>query len=293
MTLVSMTGFGRAEGSEGSTAWAWELRSVNGRGLDLRLRLPGSFEALEPGLREEAGRRLRRGNVTATLTVKREEKATVSLDRDLLNQLLRLANELSGRIQGAPPPRAEALLALPGVLRMVPAEETLGERLMAAVRTGFEVALAGLVESRREEGARLTTLISSQLDAISAFHVRASIQAAEQPERQRARMMETLSTLLRDQPALTGDRVAQEVALLAARSDVREELDRLQAHVEAARGMLDEGAGVGRRLDFLIQEFVRETNTLCSKSATSELTATGLQLKAVIEQMREQAQNVE
>jgi uncharacterized protein (TIGR00255 family) len=292
--LASMTGFSRTEGSEAGLSWAWELRSVNGRGLDLKMRLPAGFDGLEAALRDLAGKTLRRGNVGATLTVKREERQRLVADPAVLDDLLSLAATIAARIPGAPPPRAELLLALPGVMRPpTAAEEGVGEAALEAVRTGFTAALAGLASARQEEGARLAGLLGAQLDAIAALRRQAETEAADQPALQRDRMMESLAALLRDQPGLPQERIAQEVALLAIRADVREELDRLSAHIDAARDLLREGAGVGRRFDFLVQEFVRETNTLCSKSASVPLTATGLKLKAVIEQMREQIQNVE
>ena len=287
-----MTGFGRAEGSAAGIAWAWEMRSVNGRGLELRLRLPTGLDALEPGLRDTAAVGLKRGNVNGTLTIRREDRPKIAVDPDLLNELLRLAADVADKIPGSPPPRAEALLALPGVLRASAPEEAWSAELLAQVKTGFGTALAGLVSARRDEGTRLHRLLSAQLDEVTALREAAVGQAAEQPERQRARLMDSLQGLLRDQPGLPAERIAQEVALLATRSDVREELDRLEAHIEAARELLAEAAAIGRRFDFLVQEFVRETNTLCSKSASVPLTTTGLRLKAVIEQMREQVQNV-
>jgi len=289
-----MTGFARTEGVEGGLTWAWELRSVNGRGLDLKLRLPPGFDAMEPGMREEAGRALRRGNVTANLTAKRDDRARLAADPTVLDDLLRLALDLAARIPGAPVPRAEALLALPGVLRpAAAADDGVTAAQLAAVRSGYSAALRALATSRQAEGARLAALLGAQLDEVAALYTVASAEAADQPALQRARMMENLAVLLRDQHGLPEDRIAQEVALLASRSDVREELDRLASHIEAARALLREAAGIGRKFDFLVQEFVREVNTLCSKSASVPLTATGLQLKAVIEQMREQVQNVE
>ncbi len=289
-----MTGFARTEGTEGGLTWAWELRSVNGRGIDLKLRLPPGFEAIEPALRDEAGRVLRRGNVTANLVAKRDDRGRKAADPAVLDDLLRLALELVARIPGAPAPRAEALLALPGVLRpAAAADDGVSAAQLAAVRAGYSAALAALVASRQAEGARLADLLSTQLSEVATLHGTAVAEAAEQPALQRARMMENLAALLRDQPGLPEERIAQEVALLASRSDVREELDRLASHIEAARTLLGEAAGIGRKFDFLVQEFVREVNTLCSKSASVPLTATGLRLKAVIEQMREQVQNVE
>ena len=292
--LASMTGFARSEGSAGGLAWAWELRSVNGRGLDLRFRLPPGWDALEGGLREAASKALRRGNVTANLNVKRETEAKLALDAAALEQTLLLALDLHKRLPGSPVPRAEALLALPGVMRAA-AADPVEERAAAAdaVQAGFAQALAGLVAARQAEGARLATVLRAQLEEIATLRGVAAAQAADQPAAQRARVMENLTALLREAPSLPEERIAQEVALLAARSDVREELDRLASHIEAADALLREAATVGRRFDFLVQEFNREANTLCSKSASVALTATGLKLKAAIEQMREQVQNME
>ena len=292
--LASMTGFARSAGNVEGLAWAWELRSVNGRGLDLRLRLPQGFDALESALREETGKHLKRGNVSATLTVKREEAPRLATDPAALEQVLALATTLAARIPGAPPPRAEALLALPGVLRpSTEVQEERTEAATAAVRAGFVAALAALVESRQGEGERLRVTLNGLLDEIVTHRRKAAKEAADQPAAHRARVMENLQALLRESPSLPDERIAQEVALLAARSDVREELDRLASHIEAARMLLTEAVAVGRRLDFLVQEFMREANTLCSKSSSRALTATGLKLKAAIEQLREQVQNIE
>ena len=292
--VSSMTGFGRTEGVAAGMAWTWELRSVNGRNLDFKMRLPAGFDALEAGLREAAGKVLRRGNVGASLSVKREERPRLVADPAMLDELLALALGIGARIPGAPPPRAELLLAIPGLVRPPAAsEDKLPDEVIDAVRAGFNAALHGLATARQDEGARLHAVMARQLDEIAALRDRAENEAADQPRVAHARMMESLSRLLRDQAGLPEERIAQEVALLATRADVREELDRLTAHVAAARDLLAEGAGIGRRFDFLVQEFVREVNTLCSKSISVPLTATGLALKAVIEQMREQVQNVE
>ena len=290
--LASMTGFARAEGQNDGYAWAWELRSVNGRGLDLRFRLPSGTDALEPALREAAGKALKRGNVTANLSLKREETVAFSVDPLALERALKLVLELAARIPGAPPPQAEALLRLPGVIRSA-ATETDIPVPSAAILAGFASALAQLVATRRGEGARLGDILRGQLSEISALHATAGVQAADQPAAHRARVLENVQALLGEVPGLPEERIAQEVALLAARSDVREELDRLASHLAAAAALLAEGEAIGRRFDFLVQEFNREANTLCSKSASVALTATGLKLKATIEQMREQVQNVE
>jgi len=292
--LASMTGFARTEGTIAGLSWVWELRSVNGRGLELRFRLPNGWDALEQTFREAAGKVLKRGNVNASLNVKRDTESRLSIDPAALEQVLSLAMDLHTRIPGSPVPRAEALLSLPGVMRQAaadPAEER--ATAMADIRDGFTAALAGLITSRQGEGARLGVILRGQLEEITTLVARSAVEAADQPAAQRARVMETLHALLRETPGLPEERIAQEVALLAARSDVREELDRLNSHIQAAHALLAEAANVGRRFDFLVQEFNREANTLCSKSASVALTATGLQLKATIEQLREQVQNVE
>jgi uncharacterized protein (TIGR00255 family) len=292
--LASMTGFARTEGSSAGLSWTWELRSVNGRGLDLRFRLPNGWDGLEPGLRESAGKVLKRGNVTANLTLKRDTESRLSIDPAALEQALALAMELHARLPGSPVPRAEALLALPGVMRQAtidPAED----RAAATqdVQTGYAAALDALVTSRQAEGSRLAAIMTGLLDEITVLRNQSAIEAADQPAAQRARVMENLQALLREATTLPEERIAQEVALLAARSDVREELDRLGSHIQAAHALMAEAANIGRRFDFLVQEFNREANTLCSKSASVALTATGLKLKATIEQLREQVQNVE
>ncbi len=294
--LASMTGFSRVEGSDGTLGWAWELRSVNGRGLDVRFRLPPGFDAVEPEIRAAAQSRLRRGNVTATLAVQRDQQTRLTPEPAALEQVLALALALQTRIPGCPAPRAEALLALPGVLR----SESSGlggepgrEPDLAAIRDGFTRALDRLVAARRSEGARLAAVLGSLLADIAALCRQAASEAADQPALQQARLLENVQALMREIPKLPEERIAQEVALLVSRSDIREELDRLASHVQAARDLLEEGVAVGRRLDFLVQEFNREANTLCSKSASLALTATGLRLKAAIEQLREQAANIE
>jgi uncharacterized protein (TIGR00255 family) len=292
--IASMTGFARAEGTINGIAWAWELRSVNGRTLELRFRLPNGWDSMEAGWRDMAGKLLKRGNVTASLTLKRQSETRLELDPAVLEQVLAIAIDLHQRIPGSNPPSPEALLSLPGVLRQAHTDQQ-EEKAVAApdVQTGFAAALTDLVVARQAEGHRLATVLHRQLQEIAALCETAEEQAAGQPAAQRARMLDNLQTLLRETPNLTEERIAQEVALLASRSDVREELDRLSSHIAAAHDLLHEAVNIGRKLDFLIQEFNREANTLCSKSATPALTATGLKLKAAIEQLREQVQNIE
>jgi uncharacterized protein (TIGR00255 family) len=289
-----MTGFARTEGVVNGLSWVWELRSVNGRGLDLRFRLPSGWDALEPAMRDEAAKALKRGNVSANLNVSRDSQARIGLDQAALDQAMALALDLHRRIPGSPVPRAEALLALPGIMRSA-AYDPAEERAAATpeVRAGFTAALAGLIAARQQEGRRLGEALSALLAEVTVLRTRAEHEAADQPAMQKARMMENLQALLRETSNLPEERIAQEIALLAARSDVREELDRLNSHIGAAHALLAEGVLIGRRFDFLVQEFNREANTLCSKSASIDLTTTGLKLKAAIDQLREQVQNIE
>jgi uncharacterized protein (TIGR00255 family) len=293
-----MTGFAREGGAlpDGSS-FIWELRSVNGRGLDVRLRLPNGLDALETPLKEAAGRLLKRGNVNATLTLKREDRGAARLTPDpvALEQALRLALDLAARIPGCPPPRAEALLTLPGVLRAEAAEPDEGEEAAkrVALEAAFARALDGLVASRRAEGEKLAAILGVLLDEVAALRDLAEGEAAGQPALHAARLRESLAALLDGERRVPEERLAQEVALLATRSDVREELDRLSAHIAEARRLLGSGEAVGRKLDFLTQEFVREANTLCSKSSSTALTRIGLELKAAIERLKEQSANVE
>jgi uncharacterized protein (TIGR00255 family) len=298
--IASMTGFARHADQHDDSSFVWEIRSVNGRGLDLRMRLPAGLDRLEPALREAAGKRLKRGNVSATLTLKRETQPAMTVDEAALEGFLRRALALSERIPGAVVPRAEALLALPGVIRPAIADDVANDveivrqdALAARIAAGFEVVLSALDRARRDEGARLAAIVTDLLAAVERHVAAARSHAPEQAVQHRTRLQAALANLLGDAGPLPQERLAQEIAILATKSDVREELDRLDAHVGAARALLSEAAPIGRRLDFLMQEFNREANTLCSKSASLELTAIGLDLKATIEQLREQVQNIE
>lgn len=294
--ISSMTGFARAQGELRSTAWVWELRSVNGRGLDVKLRLPNGLEVLEFALRELVAKRLKRGNVSGTLSLKCDNAASIAPDLIALEKIKDLAIELADNIPGALPPRAELLLALPGVMRSVSAQEESEEERAAladTLRAGFVRALEGLAESRAAEGRKLAEIVAVNLQEIALLQEAAILEAAKQPELHRARLATQLAEIIGGTPGLPEERIAQEIALLATKSDVREELDRLAAHITAARALLKEGVGVGRKLDFLMQEFNREANTLCSKSTSLPLTSIGLAMKAAIEQLREQVQNIE
>jgi uncharacterized protein (TIGR00255 family) len=293
--VASMTGFARIDGEAEGLGFAWELRSVNNRGLDVRLRLPTGFEGLEPQLRKEIGARATRGSVTVGLTVTRSaSQSRFRINMEALQQILQLVRDLDEQIE-ADPPRLDSLLGLRGVLETVeeveePARREAHER---AVLDGFSRALEALLEMRRSEGAVLAGVIRSRLDEIAALTDAARRAAAMQPDSLRARLRQMVAQLLDASPALPEDRLAQEAALLIQRADATEELDRLHAHVEAARELLEEGGAIGRRLDFLCQELNREANTLCSKSSDLELTRIGLAVKAAVEQLREQVQNLE
>jgi len=290
-----MTGFARAEDREPMLAWAWEARSVNGKGLDVRLRRPAGREALEAQARADAAAAFRRGNVTLTLTVAREAAgARLAVNRAALAELVAEALAVA-RQNGLPPPSIGALLAVRGVVE--PIEPVEDEETRTARETAIRVTLGrtlkALAATRREEGARLAAVLTAQLDRIAALREAAAQNAATQPEAIRTRLRAQVAELLAASPALSEERLAQEAALLATKADIREELDRLAAHIASAREMLRSGEAVGRRLDFLCQELNREANTLCSKSADIALTRIGLDLKATIEQFREQVQNVE
>jgi uncharacterized protein (TIGR00255 family) len=295
VTVSSMTGFARAEGHEDGASWVWEVKSVNSKSLDLRVRVPPGFEALELPLRAALAQRLKRGAVSVTLTL---TKATgfggVRVNREALAQVVALAQELVAEGKAAAP-RADGLLALRGVLESGEEveDEACRERRQAALVASFERALAGLAAMRAAEGERLIPVVVARLAEIARLVAQAEDNAAVQPEALKARLADMVAQLLGASPALPPERLAQEAALLVAKADIREELDRLSAHIVAAQELLAEGGAVGRRFDFLCQEFNREANTLCSKSADVALTRIGLGLKASIEQLREQVQNLE
>jgi uncharacterized protein (TIGR00255 family) len=288
-----MTGFARAEGEADGISWIWELRSVNGRSLELRLRLPSGFEPLEPQLRAALSQRCRRGNIAATLSVTRLAPPAIRVNRAVLAQIVALSRELAGEIEAAPP-RLDGLIGVRGVIETVEDDpEDVVEARRAAALDSWSVALDRLAAARNQEGARLAALLTDQRAGLAALVESATGCAAAQPAAIRARLEALLSELTTLAPAVPEERVAQELAMLVTRSDVREELDRLRAHIAQAGDLLDGGGAVGRQLDFLCQELNREANTLCSKSADIELTRIGLALKAAIEQFREQVQNLE
>ncbi len=287
-----MTGFGRGDGGDSQYVWSWELKSVNGRGFDLRCRLPSGWEGLEQKLRVAITERCRRGSFQCALSLRTlPGSAGVQVNRALLEELIALARDLRG---GDREVDVESLLGIRGVVEPgEPEDEALRERRQAAVLASFTTALDELVQARAAEGEKLLALIQSFLKEIGRLVDEADKVAATQPAALQARLTAQLEELLQASPPLAPERLAQECALLANKADVREELDRLRAHCEAALELLKQGGAVGRKLDFLCQEFNREANSLCSKSSDIELTRLGLELKSQIEQLREQVQNLE
>lgn len=295
MALSSMTGFARGQGTSGSYTFAWELKSVNAKGLDVRLRLPPGWDSIEAAVRARAAERLMRGTVYANLTLERLGVATtVKINDAVLNAVLDAIDRIKPRI-GAAPPTVEGILALKGVIDVSEAEEREEDRAAAeaTVVATFGSALDDLLTARREEGAALARTLQSRLDEIAALTARAEAVPGRRPEVIKTRLTEQVATLLGASDRFDPDRLHQEAILLASKSDIREELDRLVAHVAQARKLIADGGAVGRRLDFLAQEFNRESNTLCSKANDVELTNIGLGLKTVVEQFREQVQNLE
>ena len=290
-----MTGFARAEGFEDGYRWAWEVKSVNARGLDIRCRLPTGYDSLDATARGAVAGYLKRGNVSVSLQVTRPDQPTQArINREMLDQLIALHRELGDRI--APePPRIETLLAVRGVVELVEGESDPDNREQRETRiaASLDQALEALVKSRNDEGNRLAKALTGHLGDIESLCTAAEGTAALDPEAQRRRLADQVAALLDAEPALPEERLAQEAALLISKADVREELDRLGAHIQAARDLMAEGDAIGRRLDFLCQEFNREANTLCAKSPDIELTRIGLDLKAAVERFREQVQNIE
>ena len=295
VTVASMTGFARREGGDAQQTWVWEAKSVNGKGLDVRARVPQGCEALEHQVRTAVPKVCARGNVSVSLTVDRGERPLhLQVNRDMLDQLVALSKQIGDEIDAAPP-RLDGLLAVRGVLETVEAPEPESERAAREQRmvADLQALLDDLAAVRRQEGAHLKDTALGHLSEVERLTQQAEQTAAVQPDALRERLRKQVAELLESAGGLSEDRLAQEAALLASKGDVREELDRLSAHVGAARELLEEGGAIGRRLDFLCQELNREANTLCSKSPDVALTRIGLALKNAVEQLREQVQNVE
>lgn len=296
MTLQSMTGFARTAGQDDRYSWTWEGRSVNAKGLDIRCRVPNGYEAVEQATKAFAGKSFKRGNVTFGLSLDRLEQGGTSyrVNRDLLEQVRVLRTALSDDVSPAAP-TIDGLLSIRGMLESVDeseGEDALAARIASMIRSGQEM-IEALTVSRGAEGALLAGVFDEHLTQLTGLVEAAGQSAAAQPEAIRTRLQAMIAELLDADARLPEERLAQEAAMLAGKADVREELDRLRVHIASAHDLLAEEVGVGRRLDFLCQELNREANTLCSKSADVDLTQIGLDMKATIEQFREQVQNVE
>jgi uncharacterized protein (TIGR00255 family) len=295
MTIKSMTGFARSDGVCGDTRFHWEARSVNGRGLELRLRLPPGFEAIEIKARTLCQEKLNRGNCTINLTIKRETgQFELKLNETALRQAMAIA-ERAREIAELKHARLDTLLGMRGVVEAVEGEdnEQAQARLADALFVGLKTALDELVAARSAEGARLADVIAGQLDQIARLTERAANAEARQPEAVRAKLAEQLRRVVENSAGLDAERLHQEALLIATKADIQEELDRLRAHIAAARDLLAEDQPVGRKFDFLAQEFNREANTICSKAADIEISRAGMELKTVVDQLREQVQNIE
>ena len=294
--IASMTGFASGKGQAGAHSWTWELRSVNAKGQDIRIRVPDWITGLEAHLRKCVSEATARGNITVGLRLSREEgEATLALNHVQLDAVLSAMAETEQRAMDAglslAPSTASQILALRGILEAdVEADDP--APLLAALREDFAPVLEAFLEMRAEEGAALEKVLTGQLDEIERLTGEAGRAAAARDAGSEGALRAALARVS-DAVDVDEARIAQEIALIAVKSDITEEIDRLKAHVAAARELLAKGGPVGRKLDFLAQEFNREANTLCAKSQQSELTAIGLELKTVIDRMREQIQNVE
>ena len=295
MALSSMTGFARGHGVSGAYGWSWELKSVNAKGLDLRLRLPVGWDAVEGPVRNGAAQVLARGTVYGTLTVERQGIApVVRVNEPVLAAVLTTIKSLAGRVDAAAP-RLDGILSLKGVIEVIDEDEREEDRRAAeaAVIAGFRATVAELAAMRRHEGEALGQVLTQRVREIAALAARADSAPGRRPEAIKARVAEQVAMLLDGSNRFDPDRLHPEAILIATKADIREELDRLAAHAAQVERLITDGGAVGRRLDFLAQELNREANTLCSKSNDVELTNIGLELKSVVEQFREQVQNLE
>jgi uncharacterized protein (TIGR00255 family) len=295
MVLSSMTGFARSHGASGPYSFEWELKSVNAKGFDLRLRLPPGWDELEAFARKRASEVLSRGTIYANLNLKRTDaSSSVRINEEVLAAVVKIAGSLAGKLD-AVAPSIDGLLAIKGVLEVVEPEsdeqqEKLAKGMAAAV---FDSALADLLEMRRREGVALGQILSQRMDELDRLAKRAEAAPGRKPDAIRVRLAEQIAVLLEASDRFDADRLNQEAILIATKADIREELDRIASHIAQARELIGKGGPIGRRLDFLAQEFHREVNTCCSKSNDIELTNTGLEMKNIVEQFREQVQNLE
>ena len=291
MPIESMTGFSRSDANLDGVSIVWELKSVNGKSLDIRLRLPSGWDRIEQAVRQRFQTQITRGNIQANLTLD-EGKAVPKLvvNETLLREVEDIAAKLATRMNLAPPSVAE-LLSLRGLLEQ--GEGIPSETLEPAIMLGLDEAIAALKVSRQNEGLALDAILRAQVEAVDVLTQEAENDPSRQPEAIRSRIVENITALIGASPVLDETRLASEALFVANRADIREEIDRLKTHVTSARKLLDAGGAMGRKLDFLAQEFNRESNTLCSKSNAASITTIGLELKSVVDQFREQVQNLE
>lgn len=294
MSIASMTGFARITGTSGPYGFAWEAKSVNGRGLDIRLRTPQGFDHLGEEARKRLGNVLTRGQCQVGLVLTRAEGAPrVRINQEILASLIAAA-ESAPRSQAVAPASLDGLLAIRGVVEIADDDdEAVTQALEAALTQALDNLAADLADARRSEGRALMQVITGQLDQMTRLVAAARDNPARSVEAIRARIAEQIARIMEAGKGFDPDRLHQEAMLIATRADIQEEIDRLDAHIAAARDLLAEGGAIGRRLDFLAQEFGREANTLCSKASDVSLSRIGLDLKSVVDQFREQVQNVE
>lgn len=295
MPVASMTGFARANGGDDNATWVWEVKSVNGRGLDVRCRVPTGMDAVDAAAKKAAAHHFSRGSLNLNLQVSWVTGETsFVVNRQALDQLVEVAQDYADK-PGVQPATLDGLMALRGVIEVVEPEEDEEARKTreAAILASLDEVMSDLVAARAEEGGRIADVLNGQVDEIEALVNDSRANSATWPEAIRTRLAEQVAAIMEAGLEADPDRIAQEAAVLAVKSDIREEIDRLDGHIAAARELLNDGGVVGRRLDFLAQEFNREANTLCSKSPDQDLTRIGLDLKTVIDRLREQVQNIE
>ena len=291
-----MTGFARGEGEYDNTSWVWEIKSVNGKGLDNRCRLPNGLERLEPLVREAIQKRFKRGNFSVNLSLaKQAGDSGYRINWDVLDKAIAAVPEVMTKCSDAAPPSVDGLLGLRGVIEASEEEtdEEAAAALEAEILSSLETVLEALLKARHSEGSQLLVFLTGQVDAIEALQAKAVSEASRLKDILQERIKQGVEELMNESPPLSEDRLAQELAVLFTKADVSEELGRLGAHCKAGRELLSQEGAIGRKFDFLCQEFNREANTLCSKAMMPELTTIGLELKVIIDQMREQVQNVE
>lgn len=296
MTVRSMTGFGRSSGEIDAWRWVWEVRSVNGRGLDTRIRLPSTFDNLDPEVRKALQARLKRGSVTVSLNATRQSGAMqVEVNSDVLKDVLAAADHVRQAAADATPPSVDGLLALKGVLDIVePTESDAARRtLETAMLKDLTSAIDALIATRCAEGDRLAQTIAEKISEIETLTQKIETSPSRTPDAIQARLKDQVARLIGTNSGLDETRLHQEAVLIATRTDIEEEVKRLITHVAAAKQHLQSDGPIGRQLDFLAQEFNREANTICSKASADDISQSGLALKTAIDQLREQVQNIE